>query len=237
MKGPGSIKYWPESERPRERLLSQGGGALSDAQLLAILLRTGDQGVSALDLAISLINRFGGFPGLEAASVPELCEIKGVGPAKAAQLKAALEIARRLGRGGENEKPVFHGGADVYKFLAPAMAGLPHEEFCLLLLDTKHRLLREMTVSRGTLAGAAVDPREVFSAAVRERAAALVCGHNHPSGDPAPSPEDRALTARLVESGRILGIPLLDHVVVGRERLFQLRRRGMASLKMESHIG
>lgn len=226
MKGPGPIKYWPESERPRERLLSQGGGALSDAQLLAISLRTGGQGVSALDLAISLIDRFGGFSGLEAASVPELCEIKGVGPAKAAQLKAALEIARRLGRGGQDDKPAFHGGADVYKFLAPAMARLPHEEFRLLLLDTKHKLLREMTVSRGTLAGTAVDPREVFSAAVRERAAAVVCGHNHPSGDPAPSPEDRALTARLVESGRVLGIPLLDHVVVGRSGYFSFAEEG-----------
>lgn len=226
MKGPGPIKYWPESERPRERLLSQGGGALSDAQLLAILLRTGDQGVSALDLAISLIDRFSGLSGIEAASVPELCEIKGIGPAKAVQLKAALEIARRLGRGDADGKPAFHGGADVYKFLAPAMAGLPHEEFRLLLVGTKHKLLREMTVSRGTLAGTAIDPREVFSAAVRERAGAVVCGHNHPSGDPAPSPEDRAFTARLVESGRILGIPLLDHVIVGRGKYFSFAEEG-----------
>lgn len=226
MKGPGPIKYWPESERPRERLLSRGGGSLSDAQLLAILLRTGDQGISALDLAIVLINRFGGFPGLEAASIPELCEVKGVGPAKAAQVKAALEIARRLGRVGENDNPVFHGGGDIYTFLAPAMSGLPHEEFRILLLDTKHRLLRELTVSRGTLAGTAVDPREVFSVAVRERAAAVVCGHNHPSGDPAPSPEDRALTARLAESGRILGIPLLDHVIIGRGRFFSFAEEG-----------
>ncbi len=226
MKGPGSIKFWPESERPRERLLSQGGGALSDAQLLAILLRTGDQGISALDLAIALIDRFGGLSGIEAASAAELCEMKGLGPAKAAQVKAALEIARRLGRGGENEKPVFHGGEDIYRFLAPAMAGLPHEEFRVLLLDTKHRLLREMTVSRGTLAGTAVDPREVFSVAVRERAAAVVCGHNHPSGDPAPSPEDRALTARLVNSGRLLGIPLLDHIVVGRSGYFSFAEEG-----------
>ncbi len=226
MKGPGPIRYWPESERPRERLLSRGGDALSDAQLLAILLRTGDQGISALDLAIALMDRFGGLSGIEAASVSELCEIKGVGPAKAAQLKAALEIARRLGRDGGEAKPAFHGGADVYKFLAPAMSGLPHEEFRVLLLDTKHRLLREKTVSRGTLAGTAVDPREVFSAAVRERAAAVVCGHNHPSGDPAPSSEDRAFTARLLESGRVLGIPLLDHVVIGRDGYFSFAEAG-----------
>ena len=118
MKGPGSIKFWPESERPRERLLSQGGGALSDAQLLAILLRTGDQGISALDLAIALIDRFEGLSGIEAASATELCEMKGLGPAKAAQLKAALEIARRLGRGGENEKPAFHGGEDGDKYIS-----------------------------------------------------------------------------------------------------------------------
>ncbi len=221
-----SIKHWPSAERPRERLLEKGPDALSDAQLLAILLRTGDQGQSALDLALALIGRFGGFAGLETASVAELCELKGVGPTKAAQIKAALEVARRLGRRGEDKRPAFHGGSDVYSYLAPAMAGLPHEEFRVLLLDSKHRLNREITVSRGTLAGAAVDPREVFSAALRERAAAVVCGHNHPSGDPAPSAEDRALTARLRESGRLVGVPLLDHVVVGRTGFFSFAEAG-----------
>jgi DNA repair protein RadC len=229
LKGPRSIKYWPETERPRERLLAHGGSALSDAQLLAILLRTGDQGLSALDLAVTLVDRFGGLPGIEAASVPELCEIKGMGPAKAAQLKAALELARRLGRGSEVKNPAFHGGGDVYRFLSSAMAGLPHEEFRILLLDTKHRLLREMTISRGTLSGTQVDPREVFSVAVRERAAAVVCAHNHPSGDPVPSRDDRAITARLLESGRLLGIPLLDHVVVGRGGYFSFAEEGWPS--------
>lgn len=215
-----SIRNWPVSERPRERLLEKGSDALSDAQLLAIILRTGDQGVSALDLAIALLDRFGSLAALEAAPVPDICELKGLGPSKAAQIKAALEIGRRTLRGDSNERPGFHGGTDVHRYLAPAMGHLPQEEFRLLLLDAKHRLLREVAISRGTLMGTSVDPREVFSAALRERAAAVVCAHNHPSGEPAPSAEDRALTARLREAGHLLGIPLLDHVIIARSGFF-----------------
>lgn len=220
------IKNWPSAERPRERLIEKGPGTLSDAQLLAILLRTGDASQSALDLALALISRFGGLDGLAAASVAELCEAKGVGPAKAAQIKAGIELSRRLGGQDGAVRPAFHGGGDVFRHLAPAMSSLPHEEFRLLLLDTKHRLNRELTISRGTLAGTAVDPREVFSAALRERAAAVVCAHNHPSGDPAPSPEDRALTARLRQSGQLVGVPLLDHVILGRGAFFSFAEGG-----------
>jgi DNA repair protein RadC len=226
LKRRSSIKHWPTSERPRERLLEKGGEALSNAQLLAILLRTGDQGVSALDLAIDLIDRFEGFAGLESASVPELCELKGMGPAKAAQIKAALEISRRIGPSRETGKPSFHSGSDVFSFLSPAMGRLSHEEFRVLLLDTKHRLMREITISRGTLSGTSVDPREVFSQTIREKAAAVVCGHNHPRGDPSPSPEDHALTGRLLKSGKLLGIPLLDHVVVGESGYFSYDEEG-----------
>lgn len=220
------IKHWPSAERPRERLIEKGPDVLSDAQLLAILLRTGDASQSALDLALALLARFGGLGGLSAASVPELCELKGMGPAKAAQIKAGIELSRRLGGRDGEDRPAFHGGADVFRHLAPAMSGLPHEEFRLLLLDTKHRLNRELTISRGTLAGTAVDPREVFSAALRERAAAVVCAHNHPSGDPAPSPEDRALTSRLRQSGQLVGVTLLDHVIVGRSVFFSFAEAG-----------
>ncbi len=182
-----------------------------------------------MDLALSLLDRFKTLSGLEAASIPEICEPRGMGPTKAAQIKAALALARRLGREGTQPRPAFHSGADVYRFLSPAMKGLPHEEFRVLLLDTKHRLLRELSVSRGTLSGTAVDPREVFSEAVRERAAAVVCGHNHPSGDPSPSREDRALTGRLLDAGRLLGISLLDHVIVGREGYFSFADEGWPS--------
>lgn len=221
-----SIRYWPDSERPRERLLEKGAEALSDAQLLAILLRTGDQGVSALDLAIQLIARFEGFTGLERASIPELSELKGIGPAKAAQIKAAIEISRRLGRGDGTDNPVFHCGSDVYEYFLPALGYLSHEEFHVLILDTKHRLKRDIKVSQGTLSGTSVDPREVFNVAVREKSAAIVCGHNHPSGDPLPSPADNALTARLRESGKILGISLLDHVIVGRSGYYSYDEEG-----------
>jgi len=220
------IKHWPSAERPRERLIEKGADSLSDAQLLAILLRTGDTSRSALDLALALLVQFGGLAGLAAASVAELCEIKGLGPAKAAQLKAGIELARRLGNHDGAGRPAFHGGEDVFRHLSAPMSGLPHEEFRLLLLDTKHRLNREMTISRGTLAGTAVDPREVFSAALRERAAAVVCVHNHPSGDPGPSPEDRALTSRLRQSGQLVGVPLLDHVIVGRGAFFSFAEAG-----------
>ncbi len=226
-----SIKFWSDSERPRERLLERGGDAVSDAQLLAILLRTGDQGISALDPAIQLIDRFGGFEGIDRASVPELTELKGMGPAKSAQVKAALEISRRTGRNDEINKTAFHCGSDVHRFFSPTMASLAHEEFRVLLLDTKHRLMREVPVSRGTLSGTAVDPREVYTDAIREKAAALVCGHNHPSGDPSPSPEDHALTARLRESGWIVGIPLLDHVIVGRQGYFRYDEEDWPTLK------
>ncbi|MEK6710390.1 MAG: DNA repair protein RadC [Nitrospinota bacterium] len=223
------IKHWPSAERPRERLIERGPEALSDAQLLAILLRTGDTSQSALDLALSLLARFGSLAGLATASVAELCEMKGIGPAKAAQVKAGIELSRRLGASEGAARPAFHGGGDIFRHLGPAMSALPHEEFRLLLLDTKHRLNRELTISRGTLAGTAVDPREVFSAALRERAAAVVCAHNHPSGDPAPSPEDRALTARLRQSGQLVGVPLLDHVIVGRGAFFSFAEAGWPS--------
>lgn len=221
-----SIRYWPDSERPRERLLEKGAETLSDAQLLAIILRTGDQGVSALDLAIQLITRFGGFTGLEQASIPELSELKGIGPAKAAQIKAAIEISRRRERGDGTDNPVFHCSTDVYKYFLPVIGHLGHEEFHVLMLDTKHRLKRDAKISRGTLSSTSVDPREVFNAAVREKSATIVCGHNHPSGDPLPSPEDNALTARLRESGKILGISLLDHVIVGKSGYYSYDEEG-----------
>ena len=235
MRGSRPINHWPSAERPRERLIELGASVLSDAQILAILLRTGERGVSALDLAISLIDKFGGFSGIESASVSELCDLKGVGPAKAAQIKAAIEVARRLGRDDtEGAKPVFHGGDDVYRFLSPMMERLPHEEFRILLLDTKHRLMRELPVSRGTLSGTAVDPREIFSAAVRERAAAIVCGHNHPSGDPAPGQNPDHPAAGVWPDARHPPPRPRDHRKI---KVFQLRRRKLASLIFRSKIG
>ncbi len=155
----------PLVDRPRERLIELGASALNDAQILVILLRTGEKSVLALALAIFLIDKFGGFSGIESAFVSELCDLKGMGPAK-----AAIEVARRLGRDDtEGAKPVFHGGDNVYRFLSPTMGRLPHEEFPMLFRDTKHRLIREPPVSRGTSSGTAVDPRE-FSARRSESA-------------------------------------------------------------------
>ncbi|MFQ5895059.1 MAG: DNA repair protein RadC [Nitrospinota bacterium] len=213
----GPIREWPSEERPRERLARLGPGALSEAQLLAILLRTGDAsaGASALGLAMRLLADFGSLEELERASVAEISKTPGIGFAKAVQVKAALELGRRLMRGVGEEAPAFGSSREVAAYLVPSLAPKSQEEFHILLLNAKNRLLKELTVTRGTLTQSLVHPREVFAPAIRESAAFIVCAHNHPSGDPSPSDDDRALTRRLAEAGRLIGIPLLDHIIVG----------------------
>jgi DNA repair protein RadC len=209
------ITYWPETERPRERLLAKGPQALTEAQLLAILLRTGRRDSSAVQVAMELLHRVGGVGGLAQCGIEELCAISGVGPAKAAQLKAAIELGRR-----SLAEPLSTGtritcSHDLFKHFHPALRDLKHELFKVVLLDAKHTVLKEATVSEGSLTLSIVHPREVFALAVRESAASVIFLHNHPSGDPTPSPEDRQLTERLVAAGRVLGIRVLDHLVIG----------------------
>jgi DNA repair protein RadC len=212
------IKGWPEGERPRERLLREGPEVLSDAQLLAILLRVGRHNSSAVEVAIELLGRLDGVHGLSYRGVDELCRIPGVGPAKAAQLKAAIELGKRalstpLARG---EK--IGTSLDVFRHYHPLLRDLKHEIFKAILLDAKHAIIRDATVSEGSLTASLVHPREVFALAVKESAAAVILLHNHPSGDPQPSEEDRELTERLVAAGEILGIAVLDHVIIGDRR-------------------
>ncbi|HEY8514368.1 MAG TPA: DNA repair protein RadC [Candidatus Binatia bacterium] len=205
-------------DRPRERLERVGIEALSDLELLALLLRTGNRGASALVLAQRLRARYPRLADLAAASVHELAAIDGIGAARAASICAAIALGRRadhpeLGRGDK-----IGGSEDVFRHFRGRLCGLAQERFYVLMLDGKGRLRRELRVSEGTLTASLVHPREVFRAAIREAAAAVILVHNHPSGDPTPSPEDVALTSRLVAAGDLVGVKVLDHVIVGNGR-------------------
>ncbi len=224
---PYTIKEWPARDRPRERLRTLGPGALSSRELVAILVGSGTGGRSAVDVAGGLLERWSGsLRRLGAASVAELESSAGVGPAVAARVSAALELGRRLAREGPTERGRIRGPGDIYERCAPALRDLGQEEFRVLLLNTQHAVVSELTVTRGTLDASVVHPREVFKAAVVEGAAALILVHNHPSGDPSPSAEDRSVTRQLAEAGRILGIPVLDHVVIGDARYVSFAEAG-----------
>lgn len=220
------ISHWPRTERPRERLLSKGPEALSDAHLLAILLRTGRRDSSAVQVAIELLNRLGGLGGLAACGIDELCTIPGVGPAKAAQLKAALALGKRSMAAPLSTGTRVSGSQDLFTHFHPTLRDVKHELFKVVLLDAKNRVIKEVTVSEGSLTLSIVHPREVFALAVRESAAAVIVLHNHPSGDPTPSLEDRQLTDRLVAAGQLLGIRLLDHLIIGDGRYVSFADEG-----------
>jgi DNA repair protein RadC len=211
---------------PRERLVALGSEALSEAELLALLLRTGGGGHDALALATRLLRGHGGLGGLAAAGAAELAREPGMGPAKTATLLAALEVGRRLASRRLRSGQIVRGPADVHHHFHARLRDARHERFLLLLLDGRHRLLREVVISQGTLTASLVHPREVFRPALREAAAAVVLVHNHPSGDPTPSREDREITTRLVEAGELLGVPVLDHVVVAERGYTSLRELG-----------
>jgi len=212
---------------PRERLAALGPESLADAELLALLLRTGGGGRDALALAAWLLGRHGGLPGLAAAAPAELAREPGIGPAKSATLVAALELGRRVATRRLRPGDPVRGPSDVFRHFHARLRDARNERFVLLLLDGRHRMLREVVISQGTLTASLVHPREVFRPALREAAAALVLVHNHPSGDPTPSREDREITERLAEAGELLGIPVLDHVVVAERGWSSLRDQGV----------
>jgi len=216
----------PVADRPRERLDLLGPAALSDAELLALLLRTGGRRADALAVAAALLERHGGLHGLARASGRELCSVPGMGPAKSATVCASLELGRRLAARRLHPGAAIHGPADVFAHFHPSLRLARHEKFIALLLDGRHRVLREEVVSQGTLTASLVHPREVFRTALRESAAALILVHNHPSGDPTPSVEDREVTRRLERAGELLGIRVLDHVVVAERGFCSLKESG-----------
>ncbi|RJQ41408.1 MAG: JAB domain-containing protein [Nitrospiraceae bacterium] len=213
-----SIKDWPEDERPRERLLSLGAANLSAAQLLAIILRTGGGGKSAMDLAMEMLDFFKNLKNIENASIKELASFKGMGHAKAAQIKAAFELGRRLFMERDSKGPVFSSSNDVYSYYYPLVRDFKKEILFCAMLDAKNRIFMNSKVSEGTLTNSLIHPREAFKSAIKESAASVIFIHNHPSGDPAPSREDIAITERLMQTGEIVGIKVLDHVIIGDSR-------------------
>ena len=224
------IRDWPVRERPRERLYSAGAPALSGRELLAILVGSGTGDSSALEVAGALLQKSdGSLRRLAMLSLADVQKVRGIGPAVAARVLAALELGRRMARETALERPRIQGPADVYELCAPALRDLRQEEFRVLLLNTQHAVLRELVITRGTLDASVVHPREVFRAAISESAAAIVLVHNHPSGDPAPSREDREVTDQLAAAGRLIGISVLDHVVVGDGRYVSFVEMGLLS--------
>ncbi|MBE9472990.1 MAG: DNA repair protein RadC [Chloroflexi bacterium] len=221
------IRDLPVDERPRERLVHAGEGALSMAELLAIILGTGVGGESALALATRLISRYGGLPGLARASFTELRAEKGLGLAKTAQLKAALELGRRMLLIAPEDRFVVRSPADVAQLLMAEMSHLEQEHFRVLYLDTRNRLLGSETVYVGSLNASHIRVSEVFREAVKRNCASIIVAHNHPSGDPTPSPEDVEVTRQLVAAGNLLDIEVLDHLIIGQQRFVSLRERGL----------
>lgn len=216
MSRPRSIKDWPTDDRPREKLLHGGAGSLSDAELLAVILRAGSRGESAVDQGRSLMASFGNFRTLGAAAAGDLRRLRGLGPAKVAQILAVLEVAKRFGEKSFAPGTPFQGPTDIYAHFRERLAAEKREHFYAVLLDNKHRKIREVHVSQGSLTSSIVHPRDVFEPVVRESAAAVVFVHNHPSGDPTPSAEDLEITRRLRQVGELMGVRVLDHIVIGR---------------------
>ncbi len=221
------IKELPTNERPRERLQQYGAAFLSTAELLAIVLRTGTHQRSAISLAEHLLSEHRNLRGIANATVQELAKIKGIGPVKAIQVAACVELGKRLAAHNENLQPVIGSPEAAVHLLMPEMRMASKEHFKTLLLDTKNRLIRIATTSIGTLDSSVVHPREVFKDAIGVSAASILVVHNHPSGDPTPSPEDRNVTLRIAEAGKILGIELLDHVIIGDGKWVSMKERGM----------
>lgn len=209
-----AIRDWPESERPRERLLALGAGRLGDAELLAVCLRTGAAGMDAVELGRMLLARFGGWNGLLAAEAPALRAVRGLGGAKAAQLVAVLEIARRALAETLRRTDALTTPAAVRDYLRLALAGREHEVFVVLFLDAQHRVLGVEELFRGTLTQTSVYPREVVKAALRANAAAVIFAHNHPSGVAQPSRADELLTRQLRDALTLVEVRVLDHFIV-----------------------
>ena len=222
-----AIKDMPEELRPRERLLKEGPQFLSDIELLAIMLRTGSADASAMELAGGLLGHFGGLRQLLDASTEELSAFKGVGPAKVAQIKAALELGRRVAMAAAWDRPSIRSPENAAALVMEEMRHLDREHFWALLLNAKNQVLAREVISIGTLNFSAIHPRELFKSAIKRSAAGLILVHNHPSGDPTPSRQDIEATRRLVEAGNIIGIDVLDHLVIGDNKFTSFKVKGL----------
>ena len=221
------IDELPASEQPRERLRESGSASLSNSELLAIILRTGTAAENVLGLATRMLTRFGGLTGLARASFSELCSERGMGQAKSAQLKAALELGRRLSSTQPEERAVIRSPEDVANLLMADMSVLDQEQLRVLHLTSKNHVISISEVYKGNVNTSLIRPSELFREAVRENCPAIIVVHNHPSGDPEPSREDITVTEQIVAAGRVLNIEVLDHIIIGRQRYESLKERGL----------
>ncbi|HLF73477.1 MAG TPA: DNA repair protein RadC [Anaerolineales bacterium] len=216
-----------ESDRPRERLASLGPQALSNAELIAILLRVGVKGESAVTVGQRLLNHFGALTGLHRAPFADLKRQHGLGDAKAAQIKAAIELGRRLTLESPEERPAINSPADAAALVQYEMSALEQEHLRVILLDRRNRILETVEVYRGSVNSSQIRVGEVFKEAIRKNASAVIVIHNHPSGDPTPSPDDVAVTRAIVQAGKLLDVEVLDHLVIGQGRWVSLKERGL----------
>lgn len=220
------IKDVPKAERPRERLLHYGAEHLSNKELIALLIGSGTRNESVIDLANRVLMHFEGLKLLKDATIEELTAIKGIGPAKGVVILAALQLGERLTKYKPPEKYVVRSPEDGADYVMEDMRHLEQEHFITMFLNTKNQIIHSQTIFIGTLNSSIVHPREIFREAVRRSAASLIVAHNHPSGDPTPSPEDIHVTKRLVEAGKIMGIDLLDHLIIGNGEFVSLKEKG-----------
>jgi DNA repair protein RadC len=216
-----------ENERPRERLARLGAQSLSNAELIAILLRTGVQGENVIEIGQRLLAEYGGVSGLHRAAFDELCSEHGLGAAKVAQLKAAMELGNRLRLESPDERPAVHSPADAAALVQFDMSALEQEELWVIALDTRNRVLKIEKLYKGSLNQSQVRVGELFKSAIRLNAANVIVVHNHPSGDPTPSPDDVTVTRQIIQAGKLLDVEVLDHIVIGRERFVSLKDRGL----------
>jgi DNA repair protein RadC len=221
------IKEWPEAERPREKLLEQGAKSLSDAELLALLIESGTGGITAVDLAKRLLTEHRNLNILALKEVEELIRMKGIGPARGARILAAFEIGRRTQAGRIDKRAKIGSPADIVQYYLPKFGKLKREVFSVVLLDSGNRIIRDVIITQGTLNASVVHPREVFKAAVDHLAAGVVLLHNHPSGEAYPSEDDKYITSQLVEAGKVMGIPILDHIILADNQYFSFAREGL----------
>lgn len=223
------LRELPSEDRPRERLLNQGSAYLSNTELLALLIRSGCKDKSAIELAQDVLSvyRDVGLSAMATVTAAELTKIKGIGSAKAAEIVAAVELGRRLSEGKTNNHSVVTGPEDAAAYAMPRLRFMKKEHFCVLLMNIKNHILSMPTISVGSLTASVVHPREVFREAVQQTAASIILVHNHPSGDPSPSNEDISTTERLVKAGKLMDIPVLDHIIVGDNRYISMKETGL----------
>ena len=216
-----------ESDRPRERLSNLGPQALSNAELIAILLRVGVKGENAVAMGQRLLKTFGGLSGLHRAPLSELKKLHGLGEAKAAQIKAAIELGRRLTLESPEERPTVNSPADAAALVAYEMSALEQEHLRVILLDRRNRVIETVEIYKGSVNSSQVRVGEIFKEAIRKNASALIVVHNHPSGDPTPSPDDVAVTRAIVQAGKLVDVDVLDHMVIGQGKWVSLKERGL----------